>query len=172
MPPSSRPGPLTPVTHSVPDIATISEVVRSLQDRPKVLSMLVETPAYKEIRNTFKPKGFFTSEPTVEQRSLDARMRGEAELAETLLVRALIDERRVFTKDDRKIIAEAIGTETERKARITKLYQDTYGTDIRDDLKKLNKVAVDRAERTKKDLAEQERKAREAREVVGDLIDE
>ena len=171
MPPSSRPGPFTPVTHYVPDIAKISEVVRSLQDKPNVLSMLGETLAYKEIRNTFKPKGFFPSGPSVEQRSLDARMKGDVELAETLLVRALIDERRVFTKEDRKIIADVIGTEPERKARITKRYQDAYGTDIRDDLKKLNKAAVDRAERTKKDLAEQERKAREARETVGDLLD-
>lgn len=171
MPPSSRPGPFIPVTHAVPDIAQISDVLRSLQDRPKVLSLVAENPTYKEVRAKLPTKGFFGSEAGLEQRSLDARMKGETELAETLLVRSLIDARRVFTKEDRKIIANAIGTESDRKERITKLYQESYGTDIRDDLRKLNKASIDRAERARNELAERERKAREAHEAIGDLVD-
>jgi ribosomal protein L12E/L44/L45/RPP1/RPP2 len=98
-------------------------------------------------------------------------MKGETELADALLVRSLINARRVFTKEDRKQIADAIGVDSDRKERINKIYQENYGADIRDDLKTLNKAAIERAERTRKDLAEQERKAREAREAVGDLLD-
>lgn len=172
MPPSSRPGPLTPVNHSVPDIAQISAVVRSLQDKPHVLALLAETPAYKETRKKLQPTGLFAPEVGLEQRSLDARMKGETEMAETLLVRSLIEARRVFTKEDRKQISDAIGIDPARKGVISKLYHESYGTDIREDLRRLNKAAIDRAERTKSDLAEQERKAREAREVVGDLLDQ
>jgi hypothetical protein len=171
MPPSSRPGPLTPVTHSVPDIAQISAVVRSLQDKAHVLALLAETPVFKETRGKLPTKGIFVTEPGLEQRSLDARMKGETELADALLVRSLINARRVFTKEDRKQIADAIGVDSDRKERINKIYQENYGADIRDDLKTLNKAAIERAERTRKDLAEQERKAREAREAVGDLLD-
>jgi hypothetical protein len=171
MPPSSRPGPFTPVTHAVPDIAQISDVVRSLQDKPKVLSLVAENPTFKEARAKLPTKGIFVTEPGLEQRSLDARMRGETELAETLLVRSLIDARRVFTKEDRKVIANAIGTEPDRKERIAKLYHESYGTDIRDDLRKLNKASIDRAERARNELAEREQKARDAQAEIGDLLD-
>ena len=171
MPPSSRPGPFTPVTHAVPDIAQISDVVRLLQDKPKVLSLVAENPTFKEVRAKLPTKGIFVTEPGLEQRSLDARMRGETELAETLLVRSLIDARRVFTKEDRKVIANAIGTEPDRKERIAKLYHESYGTDIRDDLRKLNKASIDRAERAKNELVEREQKARDAQAEIGDLLD-
>lgn len=167
MPPSSRPGPFTPVTHHVPDIAQISEVVRTLQDKPKVRSLLAATPEYKAARDAFNP-GWFSKGPSEEQRSLDARMDGNAPLAETLLVRCLIKERRVFTKNDRAVIAEAVKTDPDR---INNLYKVYYETSIRDELKSLNGAALGRAERTKKELEERQRIDREAREGVADLLD-
>jgi hypothetical protein len=159
--------PAISVTHHVPDIAQISEVVRSIQDNPKVRSLLVATAEYKAARDAFNP-GWFSKGPSEEQRSLDARMDGKAALAETLLVRSLIKERRVFTKEDRNVIAEAINTDSER---INRLYKAHYETNIRDELRSLNGAALGRVERTKKDLEEQQRNDREARAGVEDLLD-
>lgn len=135
LPPSSRPGPFIPQTHTVPDIGQISHIIRSVEDRPEVLSLLAETQAYKEARAELPTKGLLYKESGLEQRSLDARVKGNKERAEALLIRSFVDGGRADTTEARKTIAEAWGQDPVVRRRIADRYRDIFGSDIYGDLK-------------------------------------
>jgi hypothetical protein len=134
-PPSSRPGPYVPLNYTVPDIGEISSVIRLVEDNPQVLRLLEETDGYKETRAALPTKGFWNQEPGLEQRSLDARVRGRKDLAEALLIRSFVEGGRTTTSTHRETIRKALGDDYQFRFQIVDRYQEEFRSNISSDLK-------------------------------------
>lgn len=171
-PRTTYPGqPPEPITVYPPDMVKIAEVLRSIDDLPKVRIFVQANPELTNLKDKLPKEGWIFKEDGAFQKSIDARLAGNKVEAEAHLIRSLISSGQVMTKEQRQKIQEARKADPSQTAAIDAFYNKTYGSDIASEVRTANKAALEKATQADEELKKAQEKAKQAKDAASDLLE-
>jgi hypothetical protein len=160
-----------PITVYSPDLVKIAEVLRSIDDLPKIKPLVQAHPDVAALKDKLPKDGWFFKEDGVFQKSIDARLENRPAEAEAYLIRSLISSGALKTREQRQKIQEARSADPSRTAAIDEFYKRTFGSDIKADIKTANAAAIEKAKTADAEVKAAQERAKKLKDETGDLLE-